>query len=179
MLNSGVSTKMTLRALWWFILEVRKVPRRRSVDLACLSYSQCLGLNNEKVTLQKQPPQESSEAKANADQKDCKSSSNLCWKHLNKPQKVLCLLPKVFGPYIPQKRKKIPLYFNTRTSYHDSSMVAVVELSEPAFLLQDLKKHLDWSYCPDYTVFRPLEMWTNVPRALLSRCCAGSSVRGN
>lgn len=65
-------------------------------------------MNNEKVTRQKQPPQESSEAKANADQKDCKSSSNLCWKHLNKPQKVLCLLPKVdvFGPYIPPKRKK-------------------------------------------------------------------------
>lgn len=56
-LNSGMPTKMTRRALWLFILEVRKVPRR-SVDLACLSYSQCLGLNNENVTRQKQPPQE-------------------------------------------------------------------------------------------------------------------------
>lgn len=115
----------------------------RSADLACLIYSQCLGFNNEKVTLQKQNPQESSEAKANADQKDYKSSSNLCWKHMNKPQKLLCLLPKVevLGPLHPpkKKKKKTPLYFITRTSFHESRMV-VVWWSGPAFLLQDLEK---------------------------------------
>lgn len=90
----------------------------RSADLACLTYSQCLRFNNEKVTRQKKHPQESSEAKANADQKDYKSSSNLCWKHLNKPQKVLCLLPKgeVVGPlHPPKKENNNTLYFITRT----------------------------------------------------------------
>lgn len=170
---------MTLRALWWFILEVAKVPRRRSTDLAYLIYSQCLGSNNEKVTLQKQPPQESSEAKANADQKDCKRSSNLCWKHLNKPQKVLCLLPKVevFGPLHPQKKGK-KYHCISLQEHHTIIQVWWCAMVWACFSASGPEKNTDSSYYPDYTVFTPLEMWTNVSRALSWRC-AGSSVRGN
>lgn len=191
-LNSGRPTKMTLRALWWFILEVTKVPRMTSRPeevqtlLASLTVSvydstmrKWLGRKStHRRVLRRKPTLTKKITKAHL------TSAENIW--IN-PKKyfVCCQKGKLLAHYIPPKKKIIIHCISSQehTTSHvwwwcDSlGLLFCFRIQKNALL--SVNGLIILPFLVTVTVLRPLELWTNESQVLLSWSCTGSSVRGN